>query len=149
MNLILAAGSQERWNESPQCSKGDQKIVDSLPDIKQLIQINGEILIERIQRQFSPTLVITKSKEIRQHSVSPLNPKFNNVTIETLLSTKELWTDQHTTILLGDVYYGRKTIKKINQFKGKLQFFGDKNEIYAFKFDRSMNKIIETLSKDV
>ena len=153
MNLILAAGTQKRWNETPSdleenyCSL--REVYANLPDIKQLIVINDEMIIKRMQRQFFPAQVITKTQEIKDHSEFWFDPKDNRVTIETLLSTKELWLNEYTTVLLGDVHYGRKTAKKIIQYKGKLMFWGDKNEIYAFKFHKSMAKIVELNIKKV
>lgn len=129
VNIILAAGQQTRWNHDP---------VPGLPIIKQLIEVKGEILIERIQRQFPDSIVVTKTKEISNHSKIIYNPKLNDVTVITLISTYDLWKEW-TTILLGDVDYGESTIKLINDQTEKLIFYGNVKEIFAVKWHESMS----------
>ena len=128
INLILAAGNQTRWNS--------EKIL-GIPQIKQLVEVKEEILIESIQRQFRESIVITKNESIRKHSFKWFDPEFTDVTIATLFSTRNLWKDW-TTILLGDVDYGDHTIHQIKKQKNLLMFYGDKEEIYAFKFHKSV-----------
>ena len=132
-HIILAAGTQDRWN------KGD---IIGLPAVKQLVRVtDNEILIERIQRQFPGSIVVTKNEEIKKHSEKWFEPEDNPVTLGTLFSTKDLWKDW-TTILLGDVLYGRKTIRALRQQEAPVMFYGDKNEIYAIKFHLSMSMAI-------
>lgn len=123
--LILAAGSQSRWN-----SEKFKKI----PLVKQLVMVEDEILIERIQRQFPGSIVITKSNEIKKHSEKWFIPENNKITLATLFSTRDLW-ENWTTILLGDVTYGQHTIELIENQTDPLMFYGDKGEIYALKFN--------------
>ena len=124
VNIILAAGQQTRWTHDP---------VKGLPDIKQLIKVKGEILIERIQRQFEDSIVVTKTKAISNHSKMVYNPKLNNVTVITLISTYDLWKEW-TTILLGDVDYGESTIELIEDQIEPLMFYGNEKEIFAIKW---------------
>jgi len=124
VHIILAAGGQERWNAEK---------YEGIPLIKQLIEIDGEVLIEKIQGQFHG-IVVTKSNDIKQHSEKWFEPETNIVTIATLFSTRDLWKGW-TTILLGDVLYGENTIKKITEQKEGMMFYGDKGEIYAMKFN--------------
>ena len=128
-SLILAAGNQTRWNLGN---------YPGLPDIKQLLVIDGEVLIRKIQRQFPGSIVVTKNQAIKKHSLKWFEPENNEVTIATLFSTRDLWEDW-TTVLLGDVLYGQDTIEKINSQKEGLMFYGDKEEIYGFKFNLAMS----------
>ena len=123
MNIILASGTQERWNKNN----------NSKHKIKQLLPVKGEILIERIQRQFEST-VITHNEKIIRHSGDVFKPEKYSVTIETLLSTSEVWQYQ-TIILLGDVFYSDSCVEIIKEFKGEIMFFGTKDEIFAISFN--------------
>ena len=131
-SIILAAGTQNRWTAQE---------VENIPKIKQLIEIEGEILIERIQRQFPGSIVVTRDEEIKAHSEKIFVPEHYNVTVATLFSTHSLWSDW-TTILLGDVNYGEKTIELIQHQEKQLMFYGDKGEIYAFKWYKEINPLI-------
>ena len=133
MNLILASGSQERWNENNH----------SEYRIKQLVNVKGEILIQRIQRQFE-SIVVTHNPGIIEFSDNVLRPERDEWTIETLLSTSKLWKNQ-TIILLGDVYYSDYSVEIINSFKGELMFFGNLNEIFAISFNNH-KKVINCLA---
>lgn len=124
MILILAAGTQTRWNA---------KTYKKIPPIKQLVKIENEILIERIQRQFPDSIVVTRTNDIKKHSHKWFDPEFNEVTLSTLFSTRNLW-DNWNTILLGDVDYGEHTINLIENQTDELMFYGDRGEIYAMKF---------------
>jgi len=130
--LILCAGSQTRWN----------KVLNpDIPEIKQLIEVKDEILIERIQRQFPGSIVITHLDAIKQHSTMVFNVEQGICTLNTLLTTHLLWSEW-TTILLGDVNYGKDTIRKIKAQEQQIQFYGDQKEIYALKWHRSFNDFI-------
>ena len=131
-NIILAAGQQTRWTHDP---------VPGLPVIKQLVEVKGEILIERIQRQFPNSTVVTKTKAISNHSKVVYNPKLNDVTVITLISTHDLWKEW-TTILLGDVDYGESTIKLIEDQTEPLMFYGNPKEIFAVKWHGSKSYAI-------
>lgn len=132
--LILAAGSQTRWNK---------ELHPGIPEVKQLIEVGGEILIERIQRQFPGSIVITHLDAIKQHSKMLFNVDQGICTLNTLLDTHPLWAEW-TTILLGDVNYGKGTIKKIKTQQQQIQFYGNKQEIFAVKWSRAMNDFIIT-----
>lgn len=123
MNLILAAGSQQRWNENNA----------QYPEVKQLLEIDGETLIERIQRQF-PGVVVTNHLKIVARSKKVYRPKKYRWTIETLLDTEELWEGQ-VRILLGDVYYTDEAAETINECDCGLQFFGTNAELFAISFN--------------
>lgn len=130
-HIILAAGSQERW-----LSKEAHGMI--LPSIKQLVKVNGRTLIEDVQKKFPESIVITHRKEIKDRSFRWFEPENNEVTLATLFSTRDLWQDW-TVILLGDVLYGKETIKKINSQAEPIMFYGDKGEIYAIKFSLALS----------
>jgi choline kinase len=119
MNLILAAGQQNRWEH------------EKFP-IKQLIEIDGKTLIERIQWQFGGA-VVTHTPEILAKSQYVYRPEKFRWTVETLLSTAEFWRNQQI-ITLGDVYYTKEAVEAIKDFKGDMQFFGTIHEIFAISF---------------
>ncbi len=123
--LILAAGNQTRW-----------KIGTGIPKVKQLIEINGEILIKQIERKFPDAVTYTKTREIKDIVEVWYEPDDNLTTISTMFSTRAHWREW-TIILLGDVLYGRKTVKRIKNQAETLMFYGDDEEIYAIKFHRS------------
>jgi len=122
MNVTLAAGSQDRWNNGN----------DSMFSVKQLIEIEGETLIERIQQQFGG-YVVTHRPEIIEVSDLVFKPEKNRWTVETLYSTRSLWEGQ-TIVTLGDVYYTDEAVNTIKSFSGPIQFFGTIHEIFAISF---------------
>ncbi len=124
--IILAAGDQTRWNIGN----------TELPRVKQLLNVRGEILLDRMKRQFNDPVCFTKEKEIQEHFARCYEPEDNTVTVATLNSTRYHWREW-TTILLGDVYYGRRAVKKIKAQYETLMFYGDDEEIYAMKFHES------------
>ena len=140
MNLILAAGNQDRWN------KGN----DTVYKVKQLILINGEILIRRTQRQF-PGHVVTHNEWIILHCDKVIRPEKYRWIIETMHSTSKHWQGQ-TRILLGDVYYTDQAVKTIYDYEGGLRFFGNKSEIFAISFNNyefvrhNLERVIERCS---
>jgi len=123
MNLTLAAGNQIRWQNGN----------TSGFDIKQLIVIDGETLIERIQRQFGGR-VVTHNLRIMEVSEYVFKPEHYRWTVETLLSTRELWRGQ-VIITLGDVYYTDWAVMQIKEFAGPIMFFGTLHEIFAISFN--------------
>lgn len=132
MGLILAAGNQTRWN---------YKEYPGLPKIKQLVEVEGQILIERIQEQFPDSIVVTHDKEISKHSKMVFKPAKHGCTIETLFNTHTLWKGW-VTILLGDVDYGQRTINLLEDQKEMLRFYGDRGEIYAVKWHEDVTPLI-------
>jgi len=130
--LILCAGSQTRWNH--ELNKG-------IPEVKQLVKEEKEVLIERIQRQFPGSIVITHLDAIKQHSKMVFKVEQGVCTLATLFSTHLLW-GEWVTILLGDVDYGEDTIHKIKTQKEHIQFYGSKEEIFALKWHKSFSDFI-------
>jgi len=122
--LILCAGRQERWLHDH-----DGK----LPLFKQLVEVDGQVLIKRIQSQFPNAMVVTNAPEIIKHSKYYFEPEDTRATICTLYSTMKMW-DEWNTILLGDVSYGQKTIDLISSQTAPMMFYGNRQEIFAVKF---------------
>lgn len=119
--LILAAGEQTRWE------------MDRHPFYKQLLDVGGETIVARIERQslerdFWPKRVTChKALEALWSYV----PKRHRWTVETLLSTHELWQGR-TIILLGDVIYSQAVMDRtFAPQEQELKVFGNEYEIYA------------------
>ena len=134
MNLILAAGTQTRWNATEERGM-------ILPKVKQLVPVNGVPLIVDIQNKFEDSIVVTNDQEIINNSQKYFKPENSEVTLATLFSTRDFW-GEWTTILLGDVLYGRNTRKLIERQEESLMFYGDKGEIYAIKFNIKMSMAV-------
>lgn len=130
--IILAAGHQDRWNKTI----GDS---DDYPKVKQLCVVHGETLLERMKRQFGDPVCFTKHPEIEEHFIRCYEPADNLTTISTMFSTKSHWREW-TIILLGDVVYGRKTVKLIKAQTESVMFYGDNAEIYAIKFHKTQRE---------
>jgi len=133
--LIMAAGASTRWED--------------LDTPKHLVDVGGELLIQRIVRQvqergFDP-VVVTHSAEIATESavdrttgrppITVLWPKRHRLIVDTLMSTKELWQSP-TVILLGDVIYSRACMNLVLNDNSGLQFYGTRYEIFALRFTR-------------
>ena len=129
--LILAAGSQKRWNET------------GGPGKKQLVEVGDGTLIERIQDQFGG-IVVTNDSEIIDHSSFYFRPAVYDCTLDTLLETVDLWEGQQI-ILLGDVYYSDQAVQTIKNYRGKCVFFGTTSEIFAISFN-DHTKVVEAIT---
>ncbi len=130
--LVLAAGDQTRWNIMEH---------ENIPEIKQLCEVRGETLIERIERQFPDCIVFTNNKELAKHCKRDYPVSDNFTTISSLSSTCVHWRGW-ATILLGDVMYSRAMVRRLARQKESLLFYGDDAEIYALKFNKFMNQTI-------
>ena len=113
--IILCAGSGRRWNEY-------------LGRPKQLIVIQNESLLARMTRllhEHGVTDIHIVSNDDRLGTVGCgfFRPVRCRWTVETLLSTRELWRER-TLVLLGDVYYSEAAILTIVEFERDLGVFG-------------------------
>lgn len=92
--LILAAGEAERHNGGN----------------KPLLIVNCETLLDRTVRLFrkhcSKLTIVTHRADIAHPGCEYLMPSNRERVTNTLLSTRSLWSDEMTLVLLGDVYYG-------------------------------------------
>lgn len=144
--LILAGGNQERW--------GDHE------HPKQLVDIGGETLLMRIVRQCREQdhepIIVTHDERLKISKQS-FEPQARRWTVETLLSTCELWEDR-TVVLLGDVIFTDEALHKIMLNRAPIQVFGRKElryrlvgryyEIFAISFDCNQHQqIVDTLQE--
>lgn len=119
--LILAAGEQKRWEMSEPLY------------YKQLLDVGGETIIARIERQVIQRGFFPRRITIHRELEDPWSyrPEYHRWTVETLLSTYYLW-QSCTVVLLGDVIYSRATMDRIfKPHNQKLKVFGNEYEIYA------------------
>jgi len=134
--LILAAGEQVRWK------------MTEPPYHKQLLDVGGETIIERIWRQCrargTEPAVITHKPELFAQILYK-KPERRRWTVETLLSTYDLWQER-VIVLLGDVVYSRAVMDRIfAPHQEPLKVYGNQYEIYAASFNEPYNKIVNTL----
>ena len=116
--LILCAGEASRFGG----------------EVKQLLTVGSNTILGRTLKQTAHMnpIVVTHLEEIRRASLRWFHPKERQYTVDTLLSTRELW-GQVTIVLLGDVLYTDETMTTILSCK-KATVFGDKWEVYAVVF---------------
>jgi len=130
--FVLAAGSAARWED--------------LDTPKHLVDVGGELLIQRIVRQVQERglapLVVTRSAKIatavqRTHRppTTVLLPIHSRLVVDTLLSTARFWKSP-VVVLLGDVIYSKACMSYILGHNNGLQFYGTRYEIFALRFTR-------------
>jgi len=137
--LILAAGAQKRWEGH---------------GIKQLADLGGESVLLRLARQVKrhghTPIVVTGNPDIRRACLDicltfqPLDCRW---IMETILSTRALWTDP-VIVLLGDVIYSRAAIEAILTDPRPFQIYGDVGEIYGMRFRMEHEPQLRDISAD-
>lgn len=148
--IILAAGKQARWNAAV------NRVKEKVPEIKQLVKINGKPLIKHIQSSFPGSVVATNDPELEKYCETIYHPEYTRWITETLYYTVSLWR-QRTIILLGDVFYGKKTIQMIKDYEGDLTFFINKTDILAisfnnnayFKFSEAVKEVVKLADNNI
>jgi hypothetical protein len=122
--LILCAGDGTRWGEY-------------LGVPKQLMAINGEALLARTIRLarangYHDIQIITHDERLHMDGAGVFRPARNRWTVETLLSTRELWTDR-TLVLLGDVFFTKRAMRRISRGESGIHIYGrpDKSAYYS------------------
>jgi len=137
--LLLCAGNNEHWKS---------------PAPKQLIRVaDNEVLIARTIRQcktrFSgeDPLLISHLPSLRSYSHNAIFPRKRRYAIETLFSSRPLWGEAWTIVLLGDVFYTDALINLVidEREKHKYKFYGTSTEIYACTF--TDNSLIASISE--
>ncbi len=113
--VILAAGDGERWG-------------DYLGVPKQLISINGESLLERMVRLvrrngIHDIDVVAIDERLRIPGCGFYRPERRRWTVESMLSSRGLWKED-TIVLLGDVYFTDRAIRRVARYDGPLRVFG-------------------------
>lgn len=116
--LILAAGTQERWNmrRTPRNMR-----------VKQMIDIGGEPLILRTIRQLRQRncnpIMVTNNGTISGESITSFQPANCERVIDTLNSTKDIW-EGSVLIVLGDVCFSKSTMDLMTEGKEDFKIFG-------------------------
>lgn len=134
--LLLCAGDGTRWGEY-------------LRVPKQLIPFNGEPLLSRTLRLLGElgykSEIASVSWDSRLHIRGTVSfiPQAYRWTVETLLATRPLWRER-TIVLLGDVYFTPRALRRILDYTNPIGFFGrpwpsaytgcDHGEIFALSF---------------
>lgn len=115
---------------------------------RQLVTINNELLIERIQRQAGDSagknhpIVVTSLPAIQRHSQTCFIPEKDRWMVETILNTKELWSDR-TIILLGDVIYSDEAMARILACERPVAMFGSFLKEFALSFSAEAQFAVE------
>jgi hypothetical protein len=120
--IVLSAGESVRFEA---------------PYPKQNIEIDGEKIIERTLRLFPEAYLVAVNPEIAPSYPKVFKPKAYRYTSETLLSTKEIWSDV-TIVLYGDVYYTEEAVEIIKK-STPTTFFTDGQDIFGLKFDQDVS----------
>lgn len=152
--VILNAGEGKRW----ECETG-RKFPDAAL-LKQLSIVWGETVIARQFRQLrergiEPVLVTHRQELIDEaRAVHVLVPARRRWTIESLLSSRDVWSD-YTVVLLGDVVFSDWALDTVLGTNGAVRFFGwygdqiKPREIYACSFDSESAKQIQELAEGI
>lgn len=114
--LILAAGEGSRWENY----RGVQK---------HRLVIEGEVLIERTVRQFlkySSDVVVVGSDESYEVEgarcyIPPYHRKWKDMA--KFWSSRDIWSDERTVLVFGDVYFTDEAVETIMKDKGEFTFF--------------------------
>ncbi len=144
--LVLAAGEGSRWENY----RGVQK---------HKIVIEGEVLIERIVRQFSQysddVVVVGRDKSYEVEGarcyIPSYHPKWKDMA--KFWSTRDIWSDQRTVLVFGDVYFTDEAVETVMKDEGEFVFFlrskGSEltgkpwQEIFAVAFNGSSNEMLK------
>ena len=144
--LILAAGEGSRWGNY----RGTQK---------HKLVIEGEVLIERTVKQFlkycDDVVVVGSDKSYEVDGarcyIPPQNHKWKDMA--KFYSSKDIWSDERTVMVFGDVYFTDKAVKTIMTNEDEWIFFLRKGasrftgknwkEIFGIAFNGSSNNMIK------
>lgn len=144
--LILAAGEGSRWNNY----RGTQK---------HKLVIEGEVLIERTVKQFSKysddVVVVGSDKSYEVDGarcyIPPQHHKWKDMA--KLYSSRDIWSEERTVMVFGDVYFTDKAVKTIMTNEDEWIFFLRKSfsrvtgkkwkEIFGIAFNGSSNEMMK------
>lgn len=142
--IIAAAGEGERWNN-----------FRNVP--KHLVNIDGEILLHRIYKQFreytDDIIIIARDERYKVGDAKLEIPLPGDwLDFGKIYSSNHLWSDERTIIVFGDVYFTDDAVQKIMSNQDEFKFFMRKGpsrftgkghkEIFAFVFSSNMNEKI-------
>ena len=144
--IIAASGEGKRWNN-----------FRNIP--KHLVNVEGEILIHRIYRQFreytDDIVIISTDDRYIIGDAKIQNPMPGDfLDFGKIYSSNHLWSDNRTVIVFGDVYFTDEAVQTIALNQDQYKFFMRKGpskytgkghkEIFAFAFSGDMNEKIKT-----
>lgn len=125
--LILAAGNAERHNGGN----------------KPLLKVNGETLLHRTlklldhAKRLKPIIVTNRKDLMDSEPDYPVfEPSGSRWIVETLLSTRKLWSQQGATIVaLGDVFYTKHAMQEMFNPAWHGVAFGKGSNIHGLRWD--------------
>lgn len=131
--LILCAGEGRRWRRH-----------FGVP--KQLVRVGGRPILHRTVdllrgEGVTEIAVVANTDEFAVEGCRLLQPEHSRWTVETLLSTAELWAPR-TAVLLGDVWFTPATLRRLVEARQSLCFLGQEDggtgaEIFGLSFDEA------------
>jgi len=108
---------------------------------KQLLEVEGEKVLHRICRQVADRghLPCVVTHTLDSPSGLLFRPESNRWTVDTLYSTRPLWGNPYTLVLLGDTYYTDVAMDTImaGPQDGGIHVFTDTRDIFALGFRQS------------
>ncbi len=132
---------------------GKAKRMSGLNKKKQLIEVDGEKIIERTIRQLralgiEPVLA-TRFEDFDYLDVAKIIPENNTHEIKKFNANKKYYENYDETLFIwGDTYFEDRDIKKIVETKvDKYKFFGSEYEIFGFKIRKSYYHLIDEASE--
>ncbi len=143
--IIAAAGEGKRWDHFRNTPK-------------HLMNIEGEILLQRIYKQFNKhtddIIVIAKDERYKIENAKLEMPLLGDwLDFGKIYSSNHLWSDTRTVIVFGDVYFTDEAVEKIVSNQDDFKFFMRKGpskftgkghkEIFALAFSGGMNQKIK------
>ena len=144
--LILAAGEGSRWENY----RGVQK---------HKLLIEGEVLVERIVRQFlnytNDVVVVGSDESYEVEGASCYIPPYHHKwkDMAKFWSTRDIWSEQRTVLVFGDVYFTDEAVETIMKDEGEFTFFlrskGSEltgkpwREIFAIAFNGSFTETLK------
>lgn len=139
--IIMAAGNGKRWG-------------NYLGVKKQLIEIEGETLLDRTVRLLNEKEVYVVSHDFKIKNAINYRPTLKGYEIDRFLGNKDIWLNKDVTFLYGDVYYSEDAIKTIKEDKSKsFRYFGRSSEgkhaeLFAIKINKDYtSKFYDICSK--
>jgi CTP:phosphocholine cytidylyltransferase-like protein len=143
--IIAAGGEAIRWGN-----------YNGTP--KHLIEIEGEILLNRTVRQFKKytddIIIIARTNDYLINDArleKPIDGEWYD--FGKIYSSHHLWSNDETIIIFGDVYFTDKAVEKIMNFVGEYKFFLRKSgskltgkkyaEIFGLYFSNKMKDNIK------
>lgn len=150
--LILAAGDGSRWNN-----------YQGVP--KHKVVIEGEVLIERIAKQFlkytDDVIIVARNQSYEVDGCSLYIPKLTKKykDLDKFMSSQNLWSDSKTVLVFGDVYFTDEAVQTIMSNDNEYCFFlrkrgskitgKNKEEIFAISFYAKNNNLMLSTIKEI